>query len=630
MTSPQFVSKPPSSPALVTSLPQMAQAAPEIAQTSISSRSDLRAQLERADRLGHHLQYISPVAGVPPLQTRSESTPQEPTEEPTEESPIQSKESSSASGSPTQPGGTDSTPPLDPQNQPASEINTTPPSSLQAQLERAERLGHHFSQVSVLSPPRLQAQATDLWVQRLCSKCEQEKKGEDLGIQTQLTMGHPGDPYEVEADQVAAQVLSMPDPKPQEQHKIQTQPLRETISRVLQRSSKGISAVGSDFESRLSSARGGGSPLPDSVQSFMGSRIGADLSGVRVHTDAASVQMNREIGAQAFTHGEHVFYGAGKGPANDHLTAHELTHTIQQGAVIRAQATDQTVDGQTYEEIVAELRTLWLSELAAFQRQGYFAPPRLPQGVPPIELPPGVGQPGTQTQPAPGGSGPRLSPGGIALRIIGRTLGSIIGILLFPNSTAPPWMDEINQCTGRGYGSEEEYDWFVSLSPEQYDYVCGLYRTQTAPRDPEADEEGDSRTTPQTGPGQREEETCQVRPLGYHRGGDPTHDACADSAPPNVHPGSDVEVSHPRLGTKAFDALDPNDNLWEIKTGNYSNNSPFIQQQDRDAALRDIAVELPLARACGHGYKFGVSDPEFYRDLSAIVPDGVTLVLVNC
>ncbi len=41
--------------------------------------------------------------------------------------------------------------------------------------------------------------------------------------------------------------------------------------------------------------------------------------------------MNRELGAQAFTHGNHIYYGAGKAPAADQLTGHELTHTIQQG-----------------------------------------------------------------------------------------------------------------------------------------------------------------------------------------------------------------------------------------------------------------------------------------------------------
>ena len=35
--------------------------------------------------------------------------------------------------------------------------------------------------------------------------------------------------------------------------------------------------------------------------------------------------MNQDLSAQAFTHGNDVYFGAGKSPANDDLTAHELT-----------------------------------------------------------------------------------------------------------------------------------------------------------------------------------------------------------------------------------------------------------------------------------------------------------------
>jgi hypothetical protein len=40
--------------------------------------------------------------------------------------------------------------------------------------------------------------------------------------------------------------------------------------------------------------------------------------------------MSRAVGAQAFTHGADVFYGAGHGPNDLLLTAHELTHVVQQ------------------------------------------------------------------------------------------------------------------------------------------------------------------------------------------------------------------------------------------------------------------------------------------------------------
>jgi len=45
------------------------------------------------------------------------------------------------------------------------------------------------------------------------------------------------------------------------------------------------------------------------------------------------VQLNRDLGAKAFTHKNHIFYGAGSSPNDMKLTTHEAVHTIQQGAV---------------------------------------------------------------------------------------------------------------------------------------------------------------------------------------------------------------------------------------------------------------------------------------------------------
>ncbi len=88
--------------------------------------------------------------------------------------------------------------------------------------------------------------------------------------------------------------------------------------------------AGSNLESRLSSSQGGGSPLPDEVRTFMEPRFGADFSQVRVHTGSDAVQMNQELNAQAFAHKQDIYFGAGKAPANNALTAHELTHVVQQ------------------------------------------------------------------------------------------------------------------------------------------------------------------------------------------------------------------------------------------------------------------------------------------------------------
>jgi outer membrane protein OmpA-like peptidoglycan-associated protein len=94
--------------------------------------------------------------------------------------------------------------------------------------------------------------------------------------------------------------------------------------------------AGEEVESRVDRSKGGGSPLPEAVRSFMEPRFGVDFSQVRAHTGADAVRMNRDVGAQAFTHGADIYYGAGHSPEDLALTAHELTHVVQQtGAFAR-------------------------------------------------------------------------------------------------------------------------------------------------------------------------------------------------------------------------------------------------------------------------------------------------------
>jgi hypothetical protein len=104
----------------------------------------------------------------------------------------------------------------------------------------------------------------------------------------------------------------------------------EIQAKPLQRSADGSMQAGGSVESQLSGSKGGGSPLAENVRAFMEPRFGADFSGVRVHTDGNAVAMNKSLGAKAFAHGSDVYYGVGNGPGNDALTAHELTHVVQQ------------------------------------------------------------------------------------------------------------------------------------------------------------------------------------------------------------------------------------------------------------------------------------------------------------
>ncbi|WP_413095172.1 aldo/keto reductase [Streptomyces nitrosporeus] len=64
------------------------------------------------------------------------------------------------------------------------------------------------------------------------------------------------------------------------------------------------------------------------LQQEMERRLGADFSDVRLHTGTTAQRSAAEIGARAYTSGNHVVIGDGGG--DRHTLAHELTHVIQQ------------------------------------------------------------------------------------------------------------------------------------------------------------------------------------------------------------------------------------------------------------------------------------------------------------
>ena len=105
----------------------------------------------------------------------------------------------------------------------------------------------------------------------------------------------------------------------------------------IQRKAKGESAtVPTTVEQSINSSKGKGESLPANVRQSMGSAMGADFSDVRVHADQGAADMSKALDAQAFTHGKDIYFNRDKyNPSSkdgQHLLAHELTHTIQQGA----------------------------------------------------------------------------------------------------------------------------------------------------------------------------------------------------------------------------------------------------------------------------------------------------------
>jgi hypothetical protein len=79
---------------------------------------------------------------------------------------------------------------------------------------------------------------------------------------------------------------------------------------------------------------GGGALLDRDTRGFMESRLGADFSDVRVHTDAKATESARSVQAHAYTVGNDVVFQSDKyAPQSDsgqRMLAHELTHVVQQ------------------------------------------------------------------------------------------------------------------------------------------------------------------------------------------------------------------------------------------------------------------------------------------------------------
>lgn len=93
---------------------------------------------------------------------------------------------------------------------------------------------------------------------------------------------------------------------------------------------------------------GGGTPLPGPVRSFMEPRFNASFANVRIHTGEQAAQLSHGLDAQAFTVGPHVFFGKDQyrpdSQAGRELIAHELTHTVQQGAAVQHGPVQRSAD----------------------------------------------------------------------------------------------------------------------------------------------------------------------------------------------------------------------------------------------------------------------------------------------
>ncbi|MET0423506.1 MAG: DUF4157 domain-containing protein, partial [Actinoplanes sp.] len=141
-------------------------------------------------------------------------------------------------------------------------------------------------------------------------------------IQPKLAVSRPGDPMERQADALAEHVTGdEPGPAP-------------VLSRLA------TPSTGADEPpevppsvEQLVAAPGGGAAIPAEVRSQIEERLGRPLGDVQVHGDARAQLASAQIGARAFTTGNHIFLGPGESASDLELMAHEAAHVVQQQPV---------------------------------------------------------------------------------------------------------------------------------------------------------------------------------------------------------------------------------------------------------------------------------------------------------
>jgi hypothetical protein len=163
-------------------------------------------------------------------------------------------------------------------------------------------------------------------------------------FQPRLTINHPGDVYEQEADAVADNIMRMTAAgannsffKSSSQNiQRKCQHCEEEEEKKLQRKeqpgTEGEAPL--QMQSYVQSLSGKGRTLTPAEKMFFEPRFGYDFSNVHVHTDSKANQSANDVNALAYTTGNNIVFAQGQyQPGTDSgkkLMAHELTHVVQQ------------------------------------------------------------------------------------------------------------------------------------------------------------------------------------------------------------------------------------------------------------------------------------------------------------
>jgi hypothetical protein len=159
-------------------------------------------------------------------------------------------------------------------------------------------------------------------IHRKCEACEKEEN--DVQHNTENKVQN-------------VQRLSAGDKK--EEKKISRQPEKKEEEKLIQKKEGNTqAAAGMAVNNYVSTLTGKGQPLPQAANHFFSSRMGADFSGVKLHSDKDAAASAKALNAKAYTISNHIVFSEGQynteSTEGKKLLAHELTHVMQQDKAI--------------------------------------------------------------------------------------------------------------------------------------------------------------------------------------------------------------------------------------------------------------------------------------------------------
>ncbi len=141
------------------------------------------------------------------------------------------------------------------------------------------------------------------------------------------------------------------------------------------------SSGNADAARRESLGLGAGQPLDTTTRGRMESAFGADLSHVRVHSDARGQTAAGRAGARAFAYGGDVAFAPGQHrpgtPVGDALLAHELAHVLQQSPGADQGLASPALEADANRSAFGAAARLWSSDAMADAAVGSARPARM-------------------------------------------------------------------------------------------------------------------------------------------------------------------------------------------------------------------------------------------------------------